>query len=77
MDYLKFIVSNQKEESISIQRVNIWTDMCYSVGTMDIFVRTEHTCVIVSSDFLLELFVLSLIVEALRKLSVATKKIEL
>ena len=40
---------------------------------MHISVKTEHTCVIVSSDFLLELFVLSLIVEALRKLSVATK----
>ena len=74
MDYLKFIVSKQKEESISIQRFNIWTDMSYSVGTMHIFARTEHTCVIVSPDFLLELFVLSLIVEALRKLSVATKK---
>ena len=30
MDYPKFIVSNQKEESISVQRVDQWVDLPYS-----------------------------------------------
>ena len=31
MDYPKFIVSNQKEESISIQRVNVFQFICKAI----------------------------------------------
>ena len=43
MDYSKFIVSNQKEESISIQRVNFFTKMSFARCAKYTRLKTSET----------------------------------